>query len=249
LRNRHQIAVICLFFAFGLVAVVLEVFFVRKTVTAAASPALSLFTYARTVASPGVFFVPAMILAGILVWAVGLVPHGISFSLWRVAGAAVLGFFSYPLGYLATSVGMLVLFGIALSSPDTPPGAPTNWLQFLGGCALAVGVLFAGEMLTLFIVTSSFALATHFWPRPAFFWFASLSATAIIGGILASLIKSKLLFPTEPISYLVSGRALDLLFGHAWGIPLVVLIGQPLLAALMGHWLHLAANQQSTGAP
>ncbi|HEY6388229.1 MAG TPA: hypothetical protein VIX91_21320 [Candidatus Acidoferrum sp.] len=39
--------------------------------------------------------------------------------------------------------------------------------------------------------------------------------------------------------------SLQVFFGVAWGIPLVVLVGEPLLGALVGHWLYLAAKEWS----
>ena len=235
-RSRRHLAVVALFMVFGFAAIVPEVFFAGKT----SAPSL------MTIASPGTCFVPAMILAGVLVLRVGLVPRGISFSPGRTAGAVVLGFFSYPVGYLAITVGMLVLFGVAMSSPDAPAGAQSTWLQFLGGFALLVGILFAGGMVTGLIVTAGFTLATLVWPRRAFLYLALLTATSILGGVFAAIVRSKILFPTEPVSYLVSGHSLDLLIEHAGNIPLIVMVGQPLLAGLIGHWLYLAADGANT---
>jgi len=57
------------------------------------------------------------------------------------------------------------------------------------------------------------------------------------------MIQEKLKFPTIPSMRFVANEPLAMLFGYAWGLPLIVLIGEPLLAALLGHWLYLAAKE------
>lgn len=128
-----------------------------------------------------------------------------------------------------------------------PAQLEPRWLEVLSRWSVVGGILFAGVMLTVLIVSLAFASATRFWPRRLLAWSVLLSTTVIVSGILAGVVQIKLRFPTEPFPY----DAVVLLLGSAWNIPLVILIGEPVLAALLGHWLYLAAKSWSapTGQP
>jgi hypothetical protein len=108
--------------------------------------------------------------------------------------------------------------------------------------------VFVGEMLTILMVTAALAVATRYWPRFAFRWITLLIGTTISGGILAGIIQYRGSLPMLPGSFVFRNflsDPLQVFFGVAWGIPLAVLVGEPLLGALVGHWLYLAAKDWS----
>jgi hypothetical protein len=199
-------------------------------------------------ASPSALFAPAMLLAGGLVWYTGLLPRGISFSFARILGALLIGLLAYPVGFVTIMSAVLGLLGAALSGPDKPPGAEPDWLPHAVGYLTLGGIEFVGGVLTILIVTAAFAIATRYWPRLAFRWILMLVGTTISASIIGGILHYRFTLPMLPASFVFHNFLADpfqVFFGVAWGIPLVVLVGEPLLAALVGHWLYLAAVEWS----
>jgi len=135
-----------------------------------------------------------------------------------------------------------------LSGQDKPSSGEPGLLAHAVGCLTLGGIEFVGGILTILIVTAAFAIATRYWPRLAFRWILMLVGTTISAGVIAGIIHYRFTLPTLPGSFVFHNFLSDpfqVFFGVAWGIPLVVLVGEPLLAALVGHWLYLAAVEWS----
>jgi hypothetical protein len=231
-----------------LTALVPAIFFSLKAETDPGGSALSSRFADQMVASPSAFFSLAMMLAGILAWHIGLLPRGISFSLGRLTGAALIGFLAYPIGFFAILGAVLVLFGAIFSGSDTSSRSQAAILGHIVGYLTSAGIIFVGGLLTILIVTAAFAVATRYWPRFAFRWIILLIGTTISGSTIAGIIHYRISLPMLPNSFLLRNFLSDpvqVFFGVAWGLPLVVLVGEPLLAALVGHWLYLAAVEWS----
>jgi hypothetical protein len=201
------------------------------------------------VASPSAFFSLAMILAGILAWYIGLLPREISFSLGRVTGAVLIGFLAYPIGFFAILGAVLVLIGAVFSGSDPTSRSQATMSGYIVGYLTSTGIIFVGGMLTILMVTAAFAVATRYWPRFAFRWITLLIGTTISGSIIAGIIHYRISLPMLPNSFVLRtflSDPLQVFFGVAWGLPVVVLVGEPLLAALVGHWLYSAAVEWSS---
>jgi len=197
----------------------------------------------RTLGLPGTSFVVAMVLAGVLVRALGVLPRGISFSVTRVVGALLFGLVAYPAGFLAVFTEVWALF--AWSKRDTP-GAEHGVPDIVIGYVTVGGIIVVGIAITLVILTAAFALATRYWPRRAFRRIALLSCVTILGGMFASLVHFLVYLQRAPDRIALQSFFADPLlvfFSMAWGLPLLVFVGEPLLAALFGHWFYLAAGE------
>jgi hypothetical protein len=189
-----------------------------------------------------------MIFAGVLAWYIGLLPRGISFSLGRIVGGVLIAFLAYPVGFFGILNAVVLLMGSALSSLDRASSAHATVFEQVFGYLTLGAILFVGGMLTVLIITAAFAIATRYWPRFAFRWIVLLIGTTIFGGIIAGVIQYKISLPVLPNRFVFDnflGDPFQAFFGVAWGVPLVVLVGAPLLAALVGHWLFLAAEEWS----
>jgi hypothetical protein len=186
-----------------------------------------------------------MIFAGASAWYSGLLPRAISFSSGRIVGGVLVGFLAYPIGFFAILTALLGLFGAALEGPS---GAQATVSAQAVGYLTVGAVTFVGGMLTVLIITAAFAISTRYWPRFAFRWLVLLICTTILGSIIAGVIHYKISLPMLPTSLVFHnflGDPIQVFFGVIWGIPLVVLVGEPFLAALVGHWLFLAAKAWS----
>jgi hypothetical protein len=239
---------VAIFFFFGLAGLIPAVYLSPTTDTGPGRFVLPSGFAGEMLASSSALFAPAMILAGGLVWYAGLLPRGISFSWGRILGALLIGLLAYPVGFVSIMSAVLGLLGAALSGPDTPTVREISSFGHAVGYLTLGGIEFVGGMLTILIVTAAFAIATRSWPRLAFRWIPVLVATTISGSIIAGIIHYRFTLPLLPGSFVFHNFLADpfqVFFGVAWGIPLVVLVGEPLLAALVGHWLYLAAVEWS----
>jgi len=182
-----------------------------------------------------------MVLAGVLARVLGLLPRGISFSAPRFAGAVLFGLVAYPAGFLTVFAEVWTLFAW---SHDDKPGAGRGLPDVAVGYLTVGGIIFVGVALTLIMLTAAFALATRYWPRRAFRRIALLSGIAILGGIVASFIHFVVYLQRVPDRIALQsffGDPLLVFFSMAWGMPLAALIGAPVFAAALGHWLYRAA--------
>ena len=180
-----------------------------------------------------------MLLAGIACYKLNLLPRGLAFSPWRVFGGAMAALLIYPLGLAAL---LALLFGVgglaeAIGFGQRPHSYLGEVLVFL----YAATILCATGVLTVMLAALAFGLATRFWPRRVFVWGFAISATVILSTVLASSIRQSIRFGTTTITN-VTRNADILFFSLAWNVELPIVIGQPLLAALLGHWLYQAAK-------
>jgi hypothetical protein len=247
-HGAHYFAVLAIFFFFGLAALI-PVLLVPLGVATRPVRFVHLSPLAeQLLGSPSTWFAPAMIFAGVLAWCIGLLPRGILFSVGRIVGGVLVGFLAYPLGFVSISLAIVGLLGSALSSLDRASSVQATVFEQVVGYLTLGAIMFVGGILTVLTITAAFAIATRYWPRHAFRWIFSLIGTTILGSIMAGVIHYKISLPMLPNRFAFHnflGDPFQVFFGVAWSIPLVVLVGEPLLAALVGHWLYLAAKEWS----
>jgi hypothetical protein len=247
-RESHEL-VIAIFFVFGALALVPTIYFTNRQL-AEGEAALKQGRYAtvtlydRALASPSTFFPLTMVLAGVAAWKLGLVPRGIRISFLRVLGGAVLGFFLYPVGML--SILFVVLLGMSWGGGENWPNVNSPiWARLLGNLPLAA-ILCAGGMLTILLAAVALALVTRSWPRRVLLWSFVTSSGVLICSVSVSLAIRKLLFPAIPLlSHLINSGTDLLAFSMIWGVEAPIVVGEPILAALLGHWFFLAAKEWS----
>jgi len=186
-----------------------------------------------------------MLLACALVRALGLLPAGISFSAPRLTLATLLGLAAYPAGFLSVFLQVWTLFALFKNDQS---GAGRELLDLVIAYALLAAMLFVGGAVTLLILSFAFALAVRFWPPRALRKTAAVIGVTILASPVASFLHFMLYLHRAPdrIALLHFLREpLLVLFSFAWGMPLAVVIAAPIFAALVGHWLHLAAEAWS----
>lgn len=194
---------------------------------------------------PGTCFACAMMLAGALVRVLGLLPRGISLPTARAVGGAIIGLVAYPVGYLAVVVQVIALYRF---SPEDPPGHVRGASDLAIGYLTTGGIFFAGAAATLLMMTVAFAIIARYWPRRVLRTFALLVSVTIVGTMLVSLAQFLATLQRTPDSSAFRnffGEPLLVFFGFGWGIPLAVFVGEPLFAAVVGHWLYRAAEEWS----
>jgi hypothetical protein len=246
-RSRHA-ATVAIFFLFGVVALVPAVFFdaIVYEGAFAASPSSRLLRV--LVLGPSTFFVVAMFIAGVVVYGFGLAPRSDTFSAGRIFGAALLAWCGYPAAFLGTALVVFSLFSLSIRWPDADNPSGASLLARSLPYVTMVAIAFVGVLFATVLVTVAFAVATRHWPRRAFRAMALFSVAAILCTVPAAILHFRLTVPTSPNFYIVHGLLNDpmrVLFGIAWGVPIIVLVGEPLLGALVGHWFYEAANEWS----
>jgi hypothetical protein len=239
-RARHFSAVL-IAFLFGVAVLVPTCSFTENLQSTTIHEVHTSSTTVQFVFIPGLFFAITALLSGLAIWRAGLLPAGISFSWLRIAGGTLFAIFVYPAAFAVTVFAVMILFFTA--SADSSPAAAHPTLKFLFGFVVFGGIVWFIVVVAAVFLALAFAFATRFWPRRVFLWAITLSALAVVGDILAAIIQQKLKFPTIPSMRYIRNEPLAMLFGYAWGLPLMVFIGEPLLAALLGHWLYLAAKE------
>ncbi len=196
----------------------------------------------RVLASPSTFFPLAMVLAGAAALKLKLIPEGIRFSFFRVVGGAILAFFLYPVGFI--SILFVVLLGMKYVTAENWPNMNSPiWARLLGNLPLAA-ILCAGGMLTIAFAAVALAFVTRSWPRRVLLWSFATSAGVLVSSVAFAMVTRKFLFPTIPIwSHLINNGTDLLAFSLIWNVQAPIVIGEPLLAALLGHWFYFAAKE------
>ena len=244
-RARHC-CVVAIFLFFGVAALIPTVYFTQRAAAAADFQDHRSFSkYFLT--SPSTFFAPAIALAGLRVWKLGLLARGIHASAPRIVGGTALGFFVYPLVYLfvvfTTFAAGSVLMSLALSTGyrHTPPG-PHPELGILLALPLPATIYLA---LALAIVHAALALGivTRCWPRRVALWAFLGSAAMILCNVSVVFIREMMRSRVTRSWHSIVNSAPEFPWGAAWDVPLVIIIGVPILAAIVGHWLYLAAEE------
>ncbi|HWZ99166.1 MAG TPA: hypothetical protein VN025_15525 [Candidatus Dormibacteraeota bacterium] len=202
--------------------------------------------------NPSTYFAPAMALAGIFVWGMNLLPQGLCASPRRLCASVILGTLIYPVGIVTIFFVILILmsgiFGRSSHLIELPVLAQDTWgrlLDALPGTALlcAIGVL------TVFLTALLFRLATGYLPRKKFLWGFLISSSAIFMTIVIQLLRMMPAYKGISIIRYLELYAQDMLFfSLISGVQLPAVIGAPLLAALLGHWLYLAGQKHAISA-
>lgn len=198
----------------------------------------------RALSSPSTFFTLAMILAGAAVWNLGLVPRGIRISFIRAFCGAILSLLVYPVGMIAIIFALfegdalLHKFGL-----DWPHAGASDWSRLLAFLPMTV-ILCVTGMLTVAVSALALAFVTRSWPRRVILWSAATSVGTLLCTLVFSLVQQRLLFPTiPPWSGFVNHLGDMLAFSLIWNVQAPIVIGEPLLAALLGHWFYFAAKE------
>jgi hypothetical protein len=187
-----------------------------------------------------------MLLAGIACHKLNLLPRGIAFSFWRVFGGTIAALLIYHLG-LAALLALAFGVGGLVQAIGFGQQAPQSLLEQLLVFLYAATILCATGMITVILTALAFRLATRFRPRRVLLWGLAISAAAILGTVVASAIRQSIRFPPFSIADLTRSTEI-LFFSLAWNVELPIVIGQPLLAALLGHWLYLGAREYTDSA-
>jgi hypothetical protein len=185
-----------------------------------------------------------MILAGLAVWNLGLVPPGIRISFIRAFCGAILSLLLYPAGLIAI---FFVVFGsdalLHKFAFDWSHAGVSDWSRLLGYVPMAV-ILCGGGMLTVMLAALALAIVVRSWPRRVILWSFAVSSGSLLCGLIFSLVRQKLLFPSIPLwSEVVNYMGDMLAFSLIWNVQAPIVFGEPLLAALLGHWLYLALKE------
>jgi len=247
-RASHEL-VVTIFFLLGTLALVPTVYFTNRQLAEndAASKQgrfAEITLLDRALSSPSTFFPLAMILAGAAAWKLKLIPPGIRFSFFRTLGGAILAFFLYPVGFI--SILFVVLLGMKYVTAENWPNMKSPiWARLLGNLPLAA-ILCAGGMLTVALAAVALAFVTRSWPRRVLLWSFVTSAGVLVCSVAFALLTHKFLFPTIPMwSHLINNGSDLLAFSLIWNVEAPIVIGQPILAAVLGHWFYLAAKEWS----
>jgi hypothetical protein len=237
--------VVAIFFAFGIAALVLTIWWTAGTLAQddkaiKAGRLIDDSLLSRALASPSTFFALAMLLAGIACYKLNLLPCGLTFSPWRVFSGVIAALLVYPLGLAAL---LALLFGVGGLAEAVGFGqGPHSHLGEVLVFSYAATILCATGVLTVMLAALAFGLATRFWPRRIRVWGFAISAMAILSTVVASSIRQSIRFGPTTITDVT--RNTDILFfSLAWNVELPIVIGQPLLAALLGHWLYQPAKE------
>lgn len=203
----------------------------------------------RILSSPSTFFTLAMILAGLAVWKLGFVPRGIHISFIRAFCGTILSLLLYPLGLIA--ILFLIFGGDALLHKfglDWPHAGASDWSRLLGYLPTAVILCGAGVFIVM-LAALALAFVTRSWPRHVFLWSVAVSTGTLFCSLVFSLVRQKLLFPEIPLwNDLVNYIGDMLAFSLIWNVQAPIVIGEPLLAALLGHWFYLAAREYAVSS-
>jgi len=250
-RARHS-CVIAIFIFFGIAALVPTVFYMQRTIGASADYQNHDALYKYILRSPGILLAPAMAIAGLLTWKLGLLARGMHSSVARIVGGTVLACFAYPLVYyfvvFATFASGSLLLSLAGSTgyARTSPG-PHPELGVLLALPLPA-MLYLGGALTISYAAIVFGIVTQSWPRRVARWAFTGPAGTILCIICVAAIVEKIRFPTLSSWRIIENSASEFFWGPAWNVPPAFIIGAPFIAALLGHWLYLAAEEYSKAA-
>jgi hypothetical protein len=247
--DRLHHSVVAIFFGSGVLALIPTVFFTNRIFTNS-DIAMKQGRYAevtlldRALSSPSTFFTLAMMLAGVAVWNLGLVPRGIRISFVRALCGAILSLLVYPAGMMA--IIFAVFGGDALLHKfglDWPHAGASTWSRLLAYWPMTMILCVTGT-LTVLLSALALAFVTRSWPRRVILWSIATSVGTLLCTLVFSLVQHKLLFPTIPLwSGLVNYLGDMLAFSAIWNVQAPIVIGEPLLAALLGHWFYLAAKE------
>jgi hypothetical protein len=194
----------------------------------------------QALASPSTFLPLALILAGLVAWKLNLIPAGLRTSAARVLGGAAFTLFLYPAGLVSILFVVLLAMRFHIGENWPNPNSP-DWLRLVGYLPSAALLCLAG-MFTIVLEAVAMALVTRWWPRRVFLWSSVTSAGVLICSFCFSLVRQKILFPTIPIwSHVVNYGGDMLVFSLIWKVEAPIIIGEPILAALLGHWFYHAA--------
>jgi hypothetical protein len=241
--GRRHAAIILIFALFAALALAPTSYFTGKFIKGPSYYGPERLKW-QALACPSTFFALFMPLAGILVWKLGLLPRGISSSFGRVLTGVLLALFIYPVGFLFILWTFLALVGFTEHSGlnHVVPGIEPDW-QILLKSLPFTSIMWAGGALVVLHSALAFAITVRFWPRRAFFWAFGASALIIVVSLAGALFQHRLMFPTISVWGVFVRSTFDLFFAMAWNLQLPILIGEPILAGLLGHWLYLAARE------
>ncbi len=239
-RARHLSAVL-IAFLFGVAALVPVCAFTENLQVQTMHEVRTSSMNAQFLGVPGVIFAAAALLSGLVIWRAGLLAGGISFSWRRIATGTVFAMAIYPVAFLMTAFAVMLLFISASNESHTASRNPL--LKMLIGFLTFGLILWFVVSTAVVFLALAFQFSTRFWPRRVLLWAFLLSAAALAGDIIAAILQHLVKFPNIPSMRFVENDPLAVLFGYAWGLPLVVIAGEPLLAALLGQWLYLMAKE------
>jgi hypothetical protein len=181
--------------------------------------------------SPSIFFAAAILFAGFLAVNFRLLPCGLQFSIARILPGTVIAAVVFPV-----ALGGMIAAGLLIYGPlgSDNPSTTAHWRLLLFENAGEIAVIFGG-VLTACIMAAAFWVATKRWPGR--FWVGML-VIAFGVPLATALIESAKGVP-KPLLFIEP---------TILGIPFLLVIGEPILAGLVGHWLFTAAKSAAQSA-
>lgn len=190
---------------------------------------LGFASYSATVfASPSVFFTAAILLAGFVVARLRLIECEPQFSAIRILSAGAVAALIYPVamaGMMATALSIYVPLG------SDNPSTTARWRLMLFDNAGEIAVVFGG-VLTVCLFAVAFRIAMKTWPHRL--WMGIL---VIAFGVPLSTAMIEFAMRVPKPERFLEPKVL--------GIPLLLVIGEPILAGYLGHWFFTAAQAAS----
>jgi hypothetical protein len=175
--------------------------------------------------SPSVFLTVAILLAGFVAARLQLIKGMPQFSAIRILSAGAIAALVYPValaGMMATALSIYAPLG------SDNPSTTARWRLLLFENAGEIAVVFGG-VLTVCLFAVAFRVAMTTWPRRL--WMGIL-VIALGVPLSTAMIEFAMRVPRPEL----------FLEPKVLGIPLLLVIGEPILAGYLGHWFFTAAK-------
>jgi hypothetical protein len=179
-------------------------------------------------ASPSVFFTVAILLAGFVVARLRLIEVEPQFSAIRILSAGAIAALIYPVAMAGMMAAALSIYA-SLGSDN--PSTTARWRLLLFDNAVEIAVVFGG-ILTVCLFAVAFRIAMKTWPHRL--WMEIL---VIAFGVPLSTAMIEFTMRVPKPDRFLEPKVL--------GIPLLLVIGEPILAGYLGHWFFTATQAAS----
>ena len=196
-------------------------------------------------AIPGLSFAAVVTGAALLSSSLGILPKSFTGSPWRLCAGGATLFLTYPVALFLILGTMLTISTDKPGDSDRPDVAPLTETQIMRNRASLPAGLSTGGLAIVYLAAGAVRQITKRWPRRIWAWALTVSL-----GVPCLSAGMALVDFTLHTGFRASGLPTPdaLLFAAvAPGLPLLLLVGEPVLAGLIGYWLSCGA--ESTESP
>jgi len=191
-------------------------------------------------AIPGLSFAAVVTGAALLSSSLGILPKSFTGSPWRLCAGGATLFLTYPVALFLILGTLLTISTDKPGDSDRPDVAPLTETQIMRNRASLPAGLFTGGLAIVYLAAGAVRQITKRWPRRIWAWalIVSLGVPCLSAGMA-------LVDFTLHTGFRASGLPTPdaLLFAAvAPGLPLLLLVGEPVLAGLIGYWLSCGAE-------